>query len=118
MKNIKQLFVILVLLFTGSESALAEYKSLSDVNTKWFDENYTSINECLKSGCEKQIVPIINTLGTIWISRDGAIGFEVFPSMALALSYRTELMLIWFNQHPDEFSKWVENRWYATDSAI
>lgn len=74
----------------------------------WYLSNYEKINEEIKNGTDGQVLTIISGIGNVWIERDGAIETEVSPAIANALIFKSEIMLKWFEQNPNELVAWIE----------
>ena len=75
----KFLSILLVLM-----SSFSFGKSLTKLNSDWLLENENSIATDLQTLSSREVMPIINALGTTWQFRDGAIGGEVSPYIAQA----------------------------------
>ena len=103
----KNLLLILIIAVPGI--IYAKNIDLIELNYEWYIHNYKYIEKTLIDGKDKKVVPIVNTLGQIWIKRDGAIGAEVSPYIAKALIFQTKTMLIWFSANSKGFSEWVSN---------
>jgi len=83
-------------------------RNLTEMNSEWYFNNYDKVQQILISGTNEEAIPIINTLGLIWKNRDGGIWIEVAPAICNALIYKTRLMLLWFDDYPEEFSSWLK----------
>jgi hypothetical protein len=82
---------------------------LTKMNGDWLLANESKIEMMLKSQDDIEVMPIINTLGSIWINRDGALGSEVSPYIAQSLIHKPTNMLAWFGAHPDSLDAWLKN---------
>jgi predicted PurR-regulated permease PerM len=94
-------------------SGIHATESLVTVNYQWYLNNYDSVQETIQKGDEREVVPIINTIGAIWRDRDGAIFIEVAPAIAQALLYVPKWMLLWFQANQTQFDAWIETLPYA-----
>lgn len=84
------------------------HASLVETNISWHQQHQTYIEETLKTTDCNAVIPIINTLGLLWQERDGAVSFEVAPTIAIALTHHPQAMLQWFQKHPDQYTQWLE----------
>lgn len=99
----KTLSLIILLLLANTVLAGTQ---LTRQNFNWYSENHEYISELVKSGNQRELVPVITTLGTIWKSRDGAIGSEVAEIIAEAMAYQPKLMFSWFIRYPEQLEKY------------
>jgi len=81
---------------------------LATQNYEWYLKHYKYVNSVLESDNAKEVIPIINTLGTIWKFRDGAIGSEISGAIAKAMIHHPKYMFGWFISHPVQLDKWIE----------
>jgi len=100
-------FLLSSLLFSGR--CFAESESLTAVNFQWYLDNHQQIVETIQGGQSAEVIPIVNTLGSIWQHKDGAVWVEVAPAIAQALMHQNELMLTWFIAHPKAWQEWQSN---------
>ena len=102
----KKLFGLCLLLL--SVVVYAEMSAnLTVSNFNWHQANSDYIENSLKEGRSDSLLPVINMLGTIWQYRDGAIGSQVTPSIAMAIIYQPEEMFTWFEKHPQAYVDWL-----------
>ncbi|EGQ8019947.1 hypothetical protein KIN38_22030 [Vibrio sp. B511a] len=64
---------ILILIFLMFSSSVIASTPRTELNLLWMKNNYFLIQEHLESDESKIVVPTINTLGEIWVHRDGAV---------------------------------------------
>jgi hypothetical protein len=107
MKRALIIVIALGLLFSSTE--LLANDSIVTVNYQWYQDNYDYVLETIQRGDEREVIPIVNTIGSIWRNRDGAIWIEVAPAIAQALLYVPNPMLLWFHSHQSEFETWIED---------
>jgi hypothetical protein len=76
---------------------------------KWHSTNQKEILAELKEGqfFEKS-APIINSLGLMIELNDGAVLYEVSPTVCIALIAKPMLTLSWFEKHPGAFDTWLK----------
>lgn len=96
-----------------SSTCFAADENIISTNFEWYLKNTEQIESVLKNGSEFEAVPVVNTLCEIWKYRDGAIGSEVAPSIALAFIHRPHLTFAWFQREPVQFDAWIEGLPYA-----
>ncbi len=72
----------------------------------WLD---TNAEKLLCGERESDAIPVIHTIGSLWLIRDGALGFEVSDHLGRALECRPEMMLVWFERHESDFDAWVSD---------
>jgi hypothetical protein len=99
---------IVLLLVAFHNQVLASGSELVESNFHWYQNNYEHIHSVLAGSNMREVIPIINTVGTIWEFHDGAIRNEVSPALALAFTHHPRQMLGWFQEHPTEFEQWLE----------
>ena len=97
--------LLLIFVLAASNFSLAGTQ-LTNQNFDWYSENREYIRDLIKSGNVRELVPVINTIGTIWKYRDGAIGSEVSEGVAEAMIYQPKLIFTWFNKHPEQLIQW------------
>lgn len=100
----KPLSIVMLLLL--AKTALAG-PQLTNQNFDWYSENHKYISELIKSGHQRELVPVITTLGTIWRHRDGAIGSEIAEVISEAMTYQPKLMFSWFNKYPEQLENYI-----------
>lgn len=98
---------IVTLIFPVFSTATFASSPRTELNLRWMKDNYLTIQEHLKNDDSKLIVPIINTLGEIWVHRDGAVSGEVSPLLLVALNHHTHITLVVLSSEPDSYSKWL-----------
>ena len=96
-----------------SGNCFADDRSIIKINFEWYLKNTDQIESVLINGSEFEAVPVVNTLCEIWKYRDGAIGSEVAPGIALAFIHRPHLTFAWFKREPVQFDAWIERLPYA-----
>ncbi|WP_432455085.1 hypothetical protein ACRRS0_06425 [Agarivorans sp. QJM3NY_29] len=82
--------------------------AVNDINLNWLNKNYFELKQDIKSSNSKTTVPIANTLGLIWLKRDGATSGEVSPLIASLLIKQPNIMLSILSEYPEEYQKWLE----------
>ncbi|GGB22241.1 hypothetical protein [Agarivorans gilvus] len=102
----KKSLMALVLLVTSLQ--VFATTTVNDINLNWLNRNYFELKQDIKSSNFKTIVPIANTLGLIWLKRDGATAGEVSPLIASLLIKQPNIMLSILSQYPEEYQKWLE----------
>lgn len=107
---VKNLFFI-TLLFLASSAFAASKNEIVNVNLEWFAKNNAYIEIALQDN-ERQAVPVVNTLGQIWLHKDGAVASEVAPFIAKALMLQPTLMLSWFQTYPNTLVEFNEGMQY------
>lgn len=100
-------FIAIIILLFLAKTVLAGTQ-LTNQNFDWYSENYKYINELLKTGNKRELVPVITTLGTIWKHRDGAIGSEIAETIAEAMTYQPKLMFSWFSKYPEQLEIYIK----------
>ena len=83
--------------------------NLTEMNFQWLMKNQTKVEKILSSDNPSDAIPVINTLGTLWKYKDGAIWVEVAPSIATALMFHNQSMLTWFSKHPQAWQEWLSD---------
>ncbi len=99
-------FFLMLLVFCSVKVNSSE---LVKENFEWYQSNLEYIEGKITHVDDETLLPIINILGLIWQYRDGVIGAEVAPTIALALIYQPDEMLSWFKMHPIQFNEWLAN---------
>lgn len=98
------LFVILVL--ATSSQALAE--SFEEKKERWMSKGNTNIEHYLSKNDESVSIPIIYTLTSIWVKRDGATSSEVSPLLAEAIIHEPKLTFLSLKEHGESYKRWLE----------
>ncbi|CAE6903702.1 hypothetical protein ACOMICROBIO_LMKGKHOH_02243 [Vibrio sp. B1FIG11] len=98
---------IVILIFLMFSSSVIASTPRTELNLLWMKNNYFVIQEHLESDESKIVVPTINTLGEIWVHRDGAVSGEVSLLLLVALTHHTYITLAVLSSEPDSFSKWL-----------
>ncbi|OAN11382.1 hypothetical protein A3K86_20775 [Photobacterium jeanii] len=109
--SIAPLFLVLGLSFSANSLATTPTNSVeirTAINLSWFSGNYQHIETSLLTQDTDSVLPLINTLGEIWLQRDGAISGEVSPLLAQAIIMHPEVTLAVLSSHPNSYQKWVE----------
>jgi hypothetical protein len=81
--------------------------SLLELNSQWLNQNHEEVIDNLRTGDIQKTLPLINIIRNVWLHRDGAISGEVSPYLAEALIASPEPVLLIFQVHEQEFSKWL-----------
>lgn len=102
---------MIILLF--SNTGLADGEKINSITSNWYLKNTSQIEAVLVRGSDFEAVPVVSTLCEIWKYRDGSIGAEVSPSIALAFIHRPNLTFAWFKREPAQFDAWVEELPYV-----
>lgn len=79
----------------------------TEINLQWMKNNYSIIQQKLRHDDSILVVPTINTLGEIWLHRDGAVSGEVSSLLLVALTHHTHISLAVLSSEPDSFLKWL-----------
>jgi hypothetical protein len=97
---------IAILIFLSNLSYASDYNS--EANLIWFHANYIEIVDIVEGSNNSLTLPVINTIGSIWVKRDGGTSGEISTLIAKALISRPDLMLSLFEVHAEEFEVWLE----------
>ncbi|EOW0838804.1 hypothetical protein ACWONU_003628 [Vibrio parahaemolyticus] len=101
---LKKIGILFFLVFSTSVIAST---LRTEINLQWMKSNYPRIQKQLRGDDLILVVPTINTLGEIWLHRDGAVSGEVSPLLLVALTHHTHVTLAVLSSEPDSFSKWL-----------
>ncbi len=102
---LKQFAYLILLLFSTSVMAL---DLRTELNLNWMKSNYSLIQEHLIKDSSSLVIPTVNTLGEIWLRRDGAVSGEVSPLLLVSLTHHTHITLVVLSSEPDSFFKWLD----------
>ncbi len=80
----------------------------TELNLEWMKSNHSLIQEHLIRDSSSLVIPTVNTLGEIWLHRDGAVSGEVSPLLLVSLTHHTHITLVVLSSEPDSFWKWLE----------
>ncbi|CCN68935.1 hypothetical protein [Vibrio nigripulchritudo] len=94
-----------ILALVASCSAFAE--SFEEKKAIWMSSNQPSIEHHLSHGDESVTLPIVNTLISIWIERDGATSSEISPILARSIINEPKLTFLSFNEHKESYQNWL-----------
>ena len=109
----KRIITIMFLVSIFLLPCLSEGQTITSQNFNWYINNHELVRIKIKSGSNFEVVPIINTICTIWKYRDGGIGAEISPAIADALIHQPQLTLSWFEQNPAEYESWLNRLPYS-----
>ena len=93
-------------------NAFARGSEWLESNAEWFKTNHEYVYLTIRDGNQRELIPIISTLGMLWGNADGAIGSEVAPAIAAAMIHRPKSMLSWFEKNPNGFDRWLSQAQY------
>ncbi|MGY0614863.1 hypothetical protein [Vibrio sp. FJH11] len=101
---LKRIGILVFLVFSATVIASTPR---TEINLQWMKSNYSIIQQKLRHDDSILVVPTINTLGEIWIHRDGAVSGEVSSLLLVALTHHTHISLAVLSSEPDSFLKWL-----------
>lgn len=101
--------IITLLIISLGISGLINAKEL-DVGLihTWMNDNYEVIETNLYESDASVVVPTLNTLIDLWLTRDGSISGEVSPLIAVGLKVHPELTLQMLSVNKPSFERWLD----------
>lgn len=96
-----------ILVFLVFSTTVIASTPRTEINLQWMKNNYSIIQQKLRHDDSILVVPTINTLGEIWLHRDGAVSGEVSSLLLVALTHHTHISLAVLSSEPDSFLKWL-----------
>jgi hypothetical protein len=102
---LKGLAVFAILLSeTGNASISTAW---TDQSWAWMNKNYMYVVKEIESEDSEQIIPIMNTIGTIWLHRDGGLWAESAKLMLLMVTHHPKVFFCWFYLHKDSYEDFL-----------
>ncbi len=102
---LKKFAYLILLLFSTSMMAS---DPRTELNLDWMKSNYSLIQKNLIKDSSSLVIPTVNTLGEIWLQRDGAVSGEVSPLLLVSLTHHTHITLVVLSSEPNSFFKWLD----------
>lgn len=100
-----QVRVLLTTLLFISCTALAV--DIQQIRIDWFEANQETLIKMIRDSESTELVPIMETLGSLWLRRDGALGVEVAPYIAETMIQAPLLAFSWFSDHAEDYEVFV-----------
>ena len=80
----------------------------NDTNLIWLDQNLPRITETVTDEITFELIPVLNTLASIWLKRDGGTTAEVSLPIMSALIKHPNLMLPMLTEDTKSFERWLK----------
>ena len=98
---------ICILLYSGKGWCL-DQTIWTKNSWEWLNNNYSYVMQEIKNKDSKLMVPIMNTVGYIWIHRDGALWVESTHFMLHIIHFHPDVFFKWFYSNQDSYQIWLD----------
>ena len=101
-------------------SGYTQAEDIQKLRMEWLSQKQDSLVAEIRVAKKVELLPMMETLGQLWLRRDGALATEVAPYIAEIIIREPALAFSWFSEHPTEFNEFVTQSQYSifTDYAI